>query len=164
LNEYLEGLIAKYRTRGVLIDTNLLILYFVGEFSPERIPTLRRTKKFVLRDYLLLKAFFDQFAVKVTTPNILTEISNLAGDIPDGLRKNFFRSLQTNFELFDEQYRRSSAAAASAIFPRLGLTDAVIAELANQRYLVLTDDFPLANYLGSINTDVINFNHLRSLS
>lgn len=148
----------------MLIDTNLLILYFVGEFSPERIPKLRRTKKFVFRDYCLLKMFFDRFAVKVTTPNILTEISNLSGDIPGGLREDFFRSLRTSFALFDEQYLPSSTAAASTIFPRLGLTDAVIAEIANQRYLVLTDDFALANYLGSVNADVINFNHLLSLS
>lgn len=164
MNEYLEGLIAKYRTRGVLIDTNLLILYFVGEFSPERITKLRRTKKFVLRDYWLLKSLFDRFAIKVTTPNILTEISNLSGDIPDGLREDFFRSLRASFGLFEEQYLPSSAAAASAIFPRLGLADSVIAEIANQRYLVLTDDFALANYLGSINADVINFNHLLSLT
>jgi hypothetical protein len=82
LKEYLEALIAKYRTRGVLIDTNLLILYFVGEFSPERISGMTRTKKFTIRDYLLLKTFLDRFAVKITTPNILTEISNLSGNIP----------------------------------------------------------------------------------
>ena len=164
MNEYLERLIAKYRTRGVLIDTNLLILYFVGEFSPERISTLRRTKKFVFADYCLLKAFSDRFAVKVTTPNILTEISNLSGDIPNGLREEFFRSLRAGFEGFNEQYLASSSAATSAIFPRFGLTDSVIAEIASQRYLVLTDDFALVNYLGSIKADVINFNHLLSLS
>lgn len=148
----------------MLIDTNLLILYFIGEFNPERISTFRRTKKFNFQDFCLLKAISDRFIVKVTTPNILTEISNLSGDIPLGLREKFFRHLRKSFELFDEQYFPSSIAAASDIFPRFGLADSAIAKIANQRYLVLTDDFALANYLGSINADVINFTHLLSIS
>lgn len=164
MNEYLDTLIAKYRNRGILIDSNLLILYFVGEFSPERIATHRRTKKFDIGDYLFVKAIVESFAKKVTTPNILTEVSNLAGDIPDGLRGDFFRLMRQHFELLDETHLPSKNAVASVIFPRFGLTDAVITEVANQRYLVLTDDFPLANYLGSINADVINYNHHRLLS
>lgn len=154
----------KYRHRGVLLDSNLLILYFVGEFSPERIATHRRTKKYTIGDYLFVKAVVESFEKKVTTPNILTEVSNLAGDIPDSLRSDFFRLIRERFELLDETHYPSKSASAAAIFPRFGLTDTVITEVANQQYLVLTDDFPLANYLGSIEADVINFNHYRSLS
>ena len=164
MNEYLETLIAKYRNRGLLVDSNLLILYFVGEFSPERIATHRRTKKFTIDDYWIVKAIVESFAKKVTTPNILTEVSNLAGNIPDSLRNDFFGLMRQHFELLDETHLPSKNAAASPIFARFGLTDAVITEVANQRYLVLTDDFPLASYLGSIEADVINFNHYRSLS
>lgn len=164
MKEYLEGLIGKYRTRGVLVDSNLLILYFVGEFAPARIPNLRRTKGFTFCDYRLLKAIVDRFTVKVTTPNILTEITNLADDIPAGLRAEFFLRLGTSFTLFEEQYLPSATAAATASFPRFGLADSVIVEVAKQRYLVITAEFALANYLGSINADVINFNRLRSLS
>lgn len=145
----------------MLIDSNLLILLFVGEFMPGQIPRFKRTKKFVEQDYNLIRAFYNLFALKVTTPNILTEISNLAGDIAPGLRESFFRSLQASFRLLHEQYVPSQAGASPAIFPRIGLTDSIIAQIATQRYLVVTDDFVLANYLGSIEADVINFNHLR---
>ena len=47
-------------------------------------------------------------------------------------------------------------------FPRFGLTDTAILRAARREYLVLTDDFRLAQYLGSRNIDVINFNHLRT--
>lgn len=164
MNEYLNGLIAKYRTRGVLIDTNLLILYFVGEFNPARISTFSRTKKFSVDDYNWVRTIVNCFAKKVTTPNILTEVSNLSGKFEEGLRHQFFRQMQEQFELLDETYLPSKDTAASVIFPRLGLTDAVISEVANEKYLVLTDDLQLALYLGSINADVINFNHHRSLS
>jgi predicted nucleic acid-binding protein len=128
---------------------------------PGQIPKFKRTKKFVEQDYDLVRAFFNVFTLKVTTPNILTEISNLAGDIAPGLRKRFFRSLQTSFELLNEQYVPSQIGASSPIFPQIGLTDSIIAQVAMQRYLVVTDDFVLFNYLGSIEADVINFNHLR---
>ena len=147
----------------MLVDTNLLILYLVGEFDARQISRFRRTKQFVAADYWIIKAFFDTFPVKVTTPNILTEVSNLSGDLPDGLRARFLESLRGSFQLLSEEYLPSQAGTALPIFPRFGLTDAITAEIANQRYLVITDDFPLSNYLTSLNSDVINFNHLRSL-
>jgi hypothetical protein len=162
LNPYLETLISKYRDRGVLIDSNLLILYFVGEYSPELISRLRRTKQFCFHDYCLLKAIMGCFKTKVTTPNILTEVSNLAGDIPKRLRERFFRASRAHIEALEELYLASSKAAASVAFLRFGLTDAVVAALANQRYLVITADFPLTNYLVSIKADAINFNHNRT--
>ena len=164
MNESLEDLIAKYRNRGVLIDSNLLMLYLVGEFDPQQISRLRRTKSFVVRDYLVIKGFFNAFSIKITTPNILTEISNLSGDIPAGLRDRFFKLLHVHFERLGEEYLPSKIGAASPMFARFGLTDSVIAEIAKQQYLVITADFPLANYLASIKADVINFNHLRTLA
>jgi rRNA-processing protein FCF1 len=164
LNEFLRALIAKYRNRGLLIDSNLLILYIVGEFDPARISTFVRTKKFTVEDYYWIRAIMGCFSKKVTTPNILTEISNLSGKFDAGLRAEFFHKLRTHFQVLDETHLPSREAAASRIFARLGLTDTVISEVAKQKYLVLTDDFPLANYLVSIKADVINFNHYRSLS
>ena len=146
----------------MLIDSNLLILLFVGEFMPEQIPKFKRTKQFVENDYHLIRAFFNTFTLRVTTPNILTGISNLAGYFAPGLKERFFRSLQTSFELLNEQYLPSQTGASSPIFPRIGLTDSIIGQVAAQRYLVATDDLALANYLGSIEADVINFNHLRT--
>ena len=163
MNEYLDALIARYRSRGVLIDANLLILYLVGEFDPQQIPRFRRTRQYEEGDYRLLKAFLELFATKVTTPNILTEVSNLSRDMPDWLRGQFFESLRARFELLTEEYQPSPAGAAEPIFIRLGLTDAIITQIARQRYLVITDDFPLSNYLATIQTDVININHLRFL-
>ena len=46
-------------------------------------------------------------------------------------------------------------------FPRFGLTDTAILLAAKGKYLVLTDDFPLAQYLQTEAIDVINFNHVR---
>lgn len=47
MREYVEGLIAKYHDRGLLIDTNLLLLFVVGLFDSGLITQFKRTKQFV---------------------------------------------------------------------------------------------------------------------
>ncbi len=48
-------------------------------------------------------------------------------------------------------------------FPKLGLTDSAILHLAKDKYLVLTDDFTLCQFLQKAGIDVLNFNHIRSI-
>ena len=146
----------------MLVDSNLLVLYLVGEFDRQQISKLRRTKTFTIRDYLVLKQLLEIFSVRITTPNILTEVSNLSGDIPGHLRQRFFGRVREMFNSLEEEYLPSAVGAAHPMFERFGLTDAIIADVVKDRYLVITADFPLANYLESNKADVINLNHLRS--
>ncbi|MDY7005348.1 MAG: hypothetical protein SWX82_15805 [Cyanobacteriota bacterium] len=46
-------------------------------------------------------------------------------------------------------------------FTKYGLTDSGIISLAQGKYLVLTEDFKLANYLEKFEIDTVNFNNLR---
>jgi hypothetical protein len=39
-----------------------------------------------------------------------------------------------------------------------------IVQVAPGNCLVLTDDLPLANLLGSLSIDVVNFNHVRAIN
>lgn len=47
-------------------------------------------------------------------------------------------------------------------FVKFGLTDTGIIHLTKGKYLVLTDDFRLSQYLQSAGVDVVNFNHIRT--
>jgi hypothetical protein len=49
-----SALIEKHRAKGVLVDTNLLVLYLVGTVNPRRIPNFKRTGDFNIDDYNLL--------------------------------------------------------------------------------------------------------------
>lgn len=80
MNEYLLGLIQKYKARGVLTDTNILILYIIDSFDPNLIGTSKATSQFTQDDFLRAAKFIDYFDVKVTTPHVLTEASNLLKD------------------------------------------------------------------------------------
>jgi hypothetical protein len=52
----------------------------------------------------------------------------------------------------------------SPAFMPLGITDSCIFDLATTPYLILTDDFHLYNRLEKQRVDVLNFNHIRTLS
>jgi hypothetical protein len=161
-NTYIASLIAKYRTGSLVVDTNLLILYLVGNFNPDRISSFKRTQVYSQEDFYTLKSLVRHFSSVVTTPNILTEVSNLSSSLSQQFEHKIFTPFQKLIASLTEEYVQSIAASRHESFVRFGLTDSVIWELAKRDYLVLTDDFPLFGYLQSHRIDAINFNHIRS--
>ena len=106
--EYLINLIGLYKAKGLLIDTNLLLLYFIGTYDPDRIPRFKRTMSFTVDEFLLLDAIFTNFDKVITTPNILTEISNLSGQLPGDLRPHFYDDFAKRIPKLEEQYTSSA--------------------------------------------------------
>jgi hypothetical protein len=103
------------------------------------------------------------FKALVTTPNILTEVSNLSGQLGEPLRLNYFEKFASGIGLLDENYIPSNKVSNMEEFKKFGLTDMGIMCLAKHSYLVITDDFRLSQYLQKENIDVLNFNHIRPM-
>jgi len=61
MTESLPTLIAKYKKRGILVDTNILLLYYVGLYDPLLIPKFKRTIMFTIEDFNLLLMLFNRF-------------------------------------------------------------------------------------------------------
>jgi len=98
----------------------------------------------------------------VATPHILTELSNLAGQLGSQHRPGCFGELaKMILHLLDERTVPARDIATADDFPRLGLTDTGIEKIAPGSCLVVTDDFPLSNRLDALRIDVLNYNHLR---
>ena len=151
-------LIAHHHSTGLLVDTNLLVLYLVGQTNRSRISNFKRTHCFAPEDYDLLEWLIARFSQLVSTPHILTEASNLtrlAGRELVELRSNFKMVAERMVEL----YEPSKLVVSDPCFIQLGLTDAAI---ARQRLLVLTVDLDLYLLLEQRGVDVINFNHIRT--
>src|SRR5689334_11319965 len=70
-------LIQAYSNKGLVIDTNLLILDFVGGYNVSRIETYKRTVKFTAKDYQLLQALIQSFTKVFVNQPIITEACNL---------------------------------------------------------------------------------------
>jgi hypothetical protein len=120
---------------------------------------------FTESDFDLLQTILNQFDLLVTTPNILTEVSNLLGQLPDNLRGQYYASFAGGLDaLLNEHYIPSNRLVLQSRFPKLGLTDTGIIEQARDRHLVLTTDLPLYNHLCDLGVDAINFNHIRSVN
>jgi hypothetical protein len=139
----------------------LLLLFFVGLHDRARISRFKRTASFSVEDFDTLIGLIERYKKIVTTPSILTEVSNLLGQLPGSLRISFFQRFSFGLKMLHEHYAASRKLADQKPFPRFGLTDAAIIEAARGQIVVLTDDFPLVQYLQRENVEVINFNHLR---
>ena len=75
-------LIAKYRGKGVLLDTNLMLLLAVGLYKRERISSFKRTDQYTARDFSLVADIISKFDRRITTPHILAETDNLTRQLP----------------------------------------------------------------------------------
>ncbi len=160
----LEHLLTQYKRKGVLVDSNVLLLYFVGMYDPQRIPKFKRTIMFAVEDFYTLLSLFRYFSKVVTTPNILTEVSNLANPLANDLTSTFYKQFAHQITVLEEHYIKSAKLSPMPQLAKLGLTDAGILDLAQGQYLVLTDDFRLVGHLEKQGIDVINFNHLRRIN
>ncbi|MBZ5564176.1 MAG: hypothetical protein LAP13_17355 [Acidobacteriia bacterium] len=159
--DYYDELLSSYQRKGLLVDSNLLLLLVVGACDRNRISKWKRTMMFTPEDFDLLVAVIGRFETVVTTPNILTEVSNFLGQLP-GEARNFYAQFSAGIEKLDEHFILSRSLSSLSSFPKLGLTDTGIIEEARGKYLVLTADLPLYAFLVNAGTDAINFNDLRT--
>jgi len=163
MSENMVDLVREYAPKGVLVDTNILLLFLLGRVDRERIGQFKRTAQFTPLDFDMLAQVLLKFQQVVTTPNVLTEVSNLGGQLTGRVRSEFMDVFASSIGSFVEQFVYSAAAAATNVFKKIGLTDACIGAACKDKYLVLTDDFALAQILAAEGIDVINFNHLRNI-
>ena len=151
----------KFRQKGILIDTNLLVLLLVGSYNEDMISNFKRTTNYTIEDYRYLKVFLTRFEKHFYTPNILTEITNLTDSINSEPNFSFFQHVKYMLGAFKEHNVSSDEIMELKSFLKFGLTDAVNCKLSD-KYLVLTDDLRLYSYLANQGLPAINFNHIRN--
>jgi len=161
MSDYPQSILEKYRSRGILIDTNLMVLIAVGTYNPQRVLTFKRTRQYALDDLVLMTRLMSYFGRRVTTPNILTEVDNLTRQLPEAEYEAIAATVARLVPDFFEVYFPSEGALNNVHYPLLGLTDCVTASAARD-VLVVTDDFRLSNVLSGLGYDAININHIRS--
>ncbi|MDJ0844662.1 PIN domain-containing protein [Crocosphaera sp.] len=156
-----QKLLNRYRNKGIVIDTNILLLLIVGTANRKRISQFKRTQQFLPEDYDLLIKLINLFPKIIITPNILTEVNSLTNQIGEPERSKCFAIFAQLISEIEEIALSSQEIVKNNGFIKFGLTDCGILELSQNQYLVLTDDFKLFNYLQKLGIDSINFNYLR---
>lgn len=157
MNENFLKLIQKYRSKGILLDTNLLLLYLVGSLDPHLISSFPRTANYSYEDFERLEYFFEYFPRKITTPHILTEVSNLLGR-----RSDISSALRSFIEIADEVSLMGRQMINFDEFSVFGITDIGVLSLSDQ-FLVLTDDGPLFGLISQKFSSVVNLETLRHI-
>lgn len=159
----LDQVIQWHASKGLLIDTNLLLLYLVGLYDRELIYKFKRTRQYDTDDYEFVHGFIARFPHVVLTPHVITEVSNLSGALPDEPRRSFCSIAVGVLRASKEKNISKDVILDSEHLPRFGFTDVSILE-ATKRFgcVVLTDDRSLTELLLGAERWVVNLNYIRT--
>lgn len=156
---YASLLIQKYRSRGIIVDTNLLLLLAIGLYNPDRISTFKRTNKFNVVIFDAVAAVVEQFEQRYTTPYIVAELDNLSRFLPvhewRAISDIMQRLVPSLVEIYDIGSR---GLIAHALHADIGVSDCSIAAIPD--VLIFTDDLPFAARMQGVGRDVLNLGHL----
>jgi len=147
--------------RSILIDTNILMLLIIGSWNREAIPGHRRTAIFTPADFDLLQEELGRFGRILTTPTVVTEVSNLMGN---QFHETIAGTLIHVCTPLVEITRPKEEVWAGEGFPRLGFSDASVLASLDDDTVLLTDDVSLYNQALYQDSEAINFNHLRKFN
>ena len=142
-----------------IVDSNLLVLYVIGNVDRNLIGRHRRVKHFGVQDFDRLSVLLEQAEAVFVTPNTLTEASNLLNLGRDRERERVFKGLRELIEGSIEVVVPSVDGARRSEFDRLGLTDSVLLESISAERPLLTADVELVRAAWSVKPfSAINFN------
>jgi len=163
-----EELFARHAGKRILLDSNLLLVYATGAVGTHLFSRFKRVSAYTFADYDLLVELLSSFTVLVTSPHILTEVSNLANSLSGSYRENWYSNLailvaseQAKIGV-QENWIPAEQLVDLPEFADFGITDCVVSKLALDA-LVLTDDYRLSGLLRSRGIDALNFSDLRAI-
>jgi len=158
----LESLFLKYKNKGVIIDTNLLLLLLIGIFDKHNINKYKRVAKYSKEDFDNIFRLSSLFKRIVVTPQILGELTNFV-NVSEREEQNMISSITKLLKSSHEKYFEKKLLTEEPLIARIGFTDATILIAARgQKLLVITDDFPLTRVLRSEKCDLLNLNDIRT--
>lgn len=158
MNEYLFSLVIKYKNKGVLIDTNILLLFLVGSLDLNLIRGFKRTANFTENDFDLISNFIKHFKLIITTPHVLTEVSDFIDN-----RQDLQLALKIYIEKMKEIYLESLELSKKETFLKFGLADTSVTYAARDSYLIFTDDRPLYEFLINSRIDAVSLDQIRMI-
>lgn len=158
--------IRRHLGNGVVVDSGVLIIFFAGLYQDvtglSLWQNLRETKhRYNRDDYEFLVNFLSSFRTQVVTPHILTEVSNMLGQLYQPADMECRRLMAETIPSLREHSVEISQVVSNDAFLDFGVTDAGIRDAATNPYLVLTIDRPLSGHLDNAGIDSLLFDNIR---
>ena len=69
-----------------------LLVFLTGASDPRLFGRFKRVSSYTIKDYELLVRLLRSFTVLLTTPHILTEVSNLANNLPERSKSDWYQN------------------------------------------------------------------------
>jgi hypothetical protein len=159
---YTTDLINRFRGKGILVDTTLLLLFFVGTYNPSILErgAFDQLAAYSLEDFKILCNLTSLFAAHVTVLYVLAEVSNWIWYLLRSHEIECLSGFATAVHSYKEWTADSFELAGNAVFPYLGLTYTALASLAED-FLVAADDARMIAHLNRMGKEGLNINHLR---
>jgi hypothetical protein len=163
---YLDACIQACRRQGIVLDTNIFVLFLVGCWNPQLLVTgeIKRLKSYSANDFTLLLALLAPFPKRVVTPGIVTETCNLLDADNRNYHGAVFGALTQVLDNLFESHKSSKLLSRNPAFLQFGLADASVSDLASRGYLVITDDLKLQHFLQTSGRFSLNFTQVRTAS
>lgn len=146
------------------LDANLTLLLVIGLVSKQLVGRHKRLA-FTESDFDLLQNIVARSKCVRSTPNALTEVSNIAEfGLKGTIRRQVADGLRKYINATSEHYVPSTVAAAAGEFSWLGLSDCAWLCAMDQETHLLTVDHSLYQAALKRGLPATNFNHLREAS
>jgi hypothetical protein len=139
----------------LLLDTNVLLLLIAGQSDPRAIGG-KKLKNFDLQDFRLVQSVAQSSRRHISTPHILTEVSNHLGDERQPLVTGGSIEFAQYINALEEIHVPARALILVPEFHALGLTDTAIFHLVETDTKVVSVDFHLCNRLEAKGIKVVN--------
>jgi hypothetical protein len=167
----IEKYIIRDKPEGLIVDTNLLILFLIGKYDAEFIERCALTcnNNYLKEDYELLYKIMKLFKKIIITPYIIAEISNLSkSKIKDEKLINYFKVFVEFLGAPSIEEKNVGMEKFLGIeigyMGKFGFTDMAICELSKSNNLaIITDDGPFY-YFFNTKIPVIKFEVIKNSS
>jgi hypothetical protein len=150
--ELIDDFLAHSRRYGVVLDTNIYILYITGIVNSEMMGS-GRTEKYTQTHFEIVRSIVNGAKTKapIITPHIVPEITHLLGVDKNrrGSDSSIFEdALLNSFKISREEYIVTAKLIRDneKLVRRFGVSDVSVAKIIND-YALLSDDNELVAYL-----------------
>ncbi len=85
-----EELFSRHVGKNIALDSNLLLVLIAGSLGFQLFKSFKRVSDYTMEDYELLIRLLRSFTVLITTPHVLTEVSNLANSLRESYKYEWY--------------------------------------------------------------------------
>lgn len=163
---------------GLILDTNMLVLYIVGTTDVSRIANTDVTKDYTVDLYKHTRKLVEisKFKAPIITPHIVSEVAHMLDLDANRIKKGgtvpispWFACSMGVFQNAQEEYCPthdivSSRSTLQNELAHYGITDLSVTDIAsNKNYAVLTDDSDLCSHIHQNGSLVISSGMLNAM-